>query len=185
MITRERQIGICMVQVVRIYATYPMCGLFFLNPEKEAKRARGGSQLVLLDDCPLWTPPASSGYEVRELSPCATASRGRTVTCTYFCLSVRRSPVRRRGAAGTLRSGGDVPSSPSGCRTTCKGSRAATLRWIPSALAEIHRNPEQPAPPNICGRYVCFNNDGGGPGENSVFVFTRRLWPLSTRESGF
>ena len=75
------------------------------------------------------------------------------------------------------------PSTPCGCRTTCKGARAATLRGIPSfghhrdklgagytcslqamscvsralpdltALAEIQRNPEQPEPP--CKAAAC------------------------------
>ena len=34
-------------------------GFFFLNPEKEAKRARGGSRVLPMDVCPLWTPPVS------------------------------------------------------------------------------------------------------------------------------
>ena len=33
-------------------------GFFFLSPEKEAKRARGGGKLAAPDCLPLWTPPA-------------------------------------------------------------------------------------------------------------------------------
>ena len=42
-----------------------------------------------------------------------------------------------------------VPPSRCGCRSSRKGARAAILRRIPSALAEIERNPEQPEPPRI------------------------------------
>ena len=63
-----------------------------------------------------------------------------------------------------------------GCISTSKIIRAATLQRIPSALAENQRNPLQPEPPRICSRYTDHTEARGGPGENTFFVFPRRLY---------
>ena len=51
-------------------------------------------------------------------------------------------------------------------------NNAATLRWIPSALAEIQRNPEQPEPPRVSSRYAKPLRSRGGPGENACLAFS-------------
>ena len=72
---------------------------FFLRPEKEAKRARGGSKCEPGGCCPLWTPPVPPDWALFWVDPPTSASRGRAGALRFPCLLVRRSPVRahRRG----------------------------------------------------------------------------------------
>ena len=58
-----------------------------------------------------------------------------------------------------------VPPSRCGCRSARKGTRAAILQRIASALSGNSGNPLQPEPPHICSRYSDLIGAGGGPGE--------------------
>ena len=77
------------------------CYPFFLNREKEAKSARGGSRLPASDVCPLWTPPVSSWYMIVGLYSCTTASRGRPVVVRSFGTRCGTLPFGHCAAIGT------------------------------------------------------------------------------------
>ena len=158
-----------------------------------------------MDDCPLWTPPASPILVLAIVRLLCIGLAGACRSLTSLCLSVRRSPVRPRGATGTTRSLGAV-FKPLRLQYSLKGDDAATLRGIPSALAEFQRNPEQPEPPRVSSRYAKPLRSTRGSGGKRLFCALtfafhfrlrrtphwgvvarecpRRLWPLSTRESG-
>ena len=78
-----------------------LCCPFFLNREKEAKSARGGSRLPASDVCPLWTPPISSWYMIVGLYSCATASRGRPMVVRSFGTRCGTLPFGHRASIGT------------------------------------------------------------------------------------
>ena len=75
------------------------------------------------------------------------------------------------------------PAQPArGCTETSKRTRAATLQRVPSALAEIQRNPLQPEPPTYAAA------PRGDRGENKMIfppaALRARVDDPSTRESG-
>ena len=63
---------------------------------------------------------------------------------------------------------------PCGCRSSRTGAVAATLQRIPSASAEIQRNPLQPEPPRVQPLRRSHNGTRGSGG-NRVFDSPRRL----------
>ena len=75
--------------------------------------------------------------------------------------------------------------APCGCRSTRKGTRAATLQRIPSALAEIQRilcNQSRPAKQPLTQPHRSKRGSGG----KALFCFSPGGFaPLSTRESGY
>ncbi len=74
----------------------------FSLPRKKQRGPAGAAEFSLGTSPPPDSPFAPiSSWPILVFAP--IASRGRAVTCASFCELVRRSPVRRRGAAGTMR----------------------------------------------------------------------------------
>ena len=76
--TKPEGVPVALVDCPFVY--WHLCCLFFLNPEKEAKRARGGVRLLPMDCHPLWTPPFAPILTLHGVDFAPIASRGRAIS---------------------------------------------------------------------------------------------------------
>ena len=175
---------------------------FFLSPEKEAKRARGGGKLAARDCLPLWTPPAPPlalnrllcsppaprrGDPVRSaplVCPCAgsnphPATAPADAPAHYHYRWVQHShapaqpPPHQKNAA--LLAAAPQPIR-SGVRRICGG--------LLPLKAEIQSNPPQPEPPDYAAAPHTLRHHTGGRGGIDRSIPPSGFPPLSTGESG-